>query len=213
MKVKWLGHATFLITSDTGTRIITDPYATDDRLLYGEIKKSADIITVSHDHFDHSNIAAVSGTPEVVKGDAEAKGIKFKGIPTYHDDAEGSNRGNNVIFCFDVDGVKLCHIGDLGHGLTDRQVAELGKVDVLLIPVGGFYTIDAAVASRICDQIKPGVIIPMHFKNNKCDFPIAGVDEFLRGKNNVIQLDTSETEFKAGELPVEPQIMVLKPAL
>ena len=109
--------------------------------------------------------------------------------------------------------MRLCHIGDLGHELTDRQAAELGKVDVLLIPVGGFYTIDAAVASQVCDQIKPGVIIPMHFKNNKCGFPIAGVDEFLQGKKNVMQLDNSEVEFKAGELPIETQITVLKPAL
>ncbi|MFC1981194.1 MBL fold metallo-hydrolase [Chloroflexota bacterium] len=113
MKVKWLGHASFLITSDTGTTIITDPYAPNDRLKYGEIKESADIITISHEHGDHNNVAAVGGNPEAVRGDTEVKGIEFKGIPTYHDDAEGSNRGNNVIFCFEVDGVKLCHIG--GH--------------------------------------------------------------------------------------------------
>lgn len=213
MKVKWLGHASFLITSDTGMKIITDPYAKDDRLKYGDIRESADIVTVSHDHFDHNNAAAVGGEPVVVRGSTEAKGIKFKGIPAHHDEAGGSQRGDNVIFCFEVDGVKVCHLGDLGHQLSDKQIAELGKIDVLLIPVGGFFTIDAAVATRLCGQLKPGVIIPMHFKNNKCNFPIAGVDEFLKGKKNVSQPDASEAEFKQGELPADTQIIVLKPAL
>ena len=213
MKVKWLGHASFMITSDTGVKIITDPYVTGGNLSYGEIKESADIVTVSHDHADHNNAAAVSGNPAVVRGNTEAKGIKFNGIPSYHDDIGGSQRGNNVIFCFEVDGVKVCHLGDLGHQLSDKQLAEMGQVDVLLIPVGGFFTIDAAAATQVCDRIKPGVIIPMHFKNDKCDYPIAGVGEFLRGKSNVSRPDASEVEFKQGELPTEAQIMVLKPAL
>ena len=213
MKVKWLGHASFLITSDTGTKIITDPYVTGGSLSYGEIKESADIVTVSHEHSDHNNVVAVSGNPAVVRGSIEVKGIKFNGIPSFHDKAEGSQRGNNVIFCFEVDGVKVCHLGDLGHQLSDKQAAELGQVDVLLIPVGGFFTIDAKAATQACDRIKPRVIIPMHFKNENVGFPIAGVDEFLKGKGNVSQPDVSEVEFKEGELPAETQIMVLKPVL
>jgi len=213
MKIKWLGHATFLITSNSGTKIITDPYATKDTLNYGEINESADIITVSHDHLDHNNVAVVSGNPEVVKKTTQIKGMKFKAIPTYHDDASGEKRGNNIIFCFEVDGINICHLGDLGHPLGDKQAAEAGKVDVLLIPVGGFYTIDATVAGQVCGQLKPRVIIPMHFKNDKCSFPINGVEDFLRGKRNVSRLNTSEIEFKAGELPSDTQIMVLVPAL
>ena len=217
MKIKWLGHASFLITSDVGTRIITDPYdpvyVAGDGPGYEEIKESADIVTTSHDHNDHNNVSAIQGNPQVIKGTAEAKGVKFQGIPTYHDEARGSKRGSNVIFCFEVDGVKICHLGDLGHELSDKQAAEPGKIDVLLIPVGGFFTIDAATASRVCDQIKPRVIIPMHYKNDKCGFPISGVDEFLRGKNNISQLNTSEVEIKADDLPVDTQIIVLQPAL
>ena len=213
MKVKWLGHATFVITLDTGTKIITDPYTPAEKLNYGEIKESADIVTVSHDHFDHSNVASVQGNPEVVRGTAEIKGVKFNGIPTYHDEAQGEQRGSNTIFCFEVDGVKVCHLGDLGHQLTDKQVAEIGKVDILLVPVGGFYTIDATVASKVCDQLKPKVIIPMHFKTNKCAFPISGADEFLHGKKDISRLEASEVEFRAGELPANTQIIVLKPAL
>ena len=215
MKIKWLGHASFLITSDAGTKIITDPYVAGGGLRYGEIKESADIVTVSHGHGDHNNVAAVQGNPEVVKEVApvEIKGIKFNGIPTYHDSAGGKERGNNIIFCFEVDGMRVCHLGDLGHQLGDKEVAELGKVDILLIPVGGFFTIDASVATEVCSKLTPRVIIPMHYKNDRCVFPIAGVDEFLQGKAGVSRLDASETEFKPGELPATAQIIVLKPAL
>jgi L-ascorbate metabolism protein UlaG (beta-lactamase superfamily) len=212
MKIKWLGHAAFLITTDSGTRIITDPYETSDALKYGEIVESADIVTISHEHGDHSNVAAVQGSPQVIRETTRAKGIDFRGISTYHDENAGSKRGKNTIFCFEVDGVNVCHLGDLGHLLSDKQAAEMGKIDVLLIPVGGFYTIDAKAASQLCDQLKPGGVIPMHYKNDKCTFPIASVDEFLRGKKNVAKMDASEVELKAGELPASTQIMVLQPA-
>jgi len=202
-----------MITSDIGTRLITDPYQPDEILTYGEINESADIVTVSHDHLDHSNVAAVRGGPEVVTGTAEIKGIEFKGIPSYHDDAGGQRRGKNTIFCFEVDGIRVCHLGDLGHLLSDKQVAEMGTVDILLIPVGGYFTIDAKAASEVCNSLAPKVIIPMHYKTDKCDFPIAGVDEFLRGKGDVSRLGASEVEFKQGELPATTQIIVLKSAL
>jgi L-ascorbate metabolism protein UlaG (beta-lactamase superfamily) len=125
----------------------------------------------------------------------------------------GKSRGKNTVFYFEVDGIRVCHLGDLGHQLSAQQVAELGKVDILLIPVGGYYTIDAKVAGQLCDRLKPKVIIPMHFKNDKCAYPIAGVDEFLKGKKGVSRLDASEVEFKQGELPATTQIMVLKSAL
>ena len=214
MKVKWLGHASFLITSDSGVKIITDPYVTSESLNYGEINESADIVTVSHEHGDHNNVAAVKGNPEIVKGTAKVKGIEFKATPTYHDEAEGSQRGNNNIFCFEVDGVRVCHLGDLGHPLSDKQMAELGRVDVLIAPVGGNYTIDAGVATQIGNKLTPKVVIPMHFRNDRCaSFPVAGVDEFLKGKKGVKRLNTSEVEFKQGELPAGTQIIVLKPAL
>jgi len=213
MKVKYLGHSAFVITSDAGLKIITDPYTRSPSLTYGEIKEAADIVTVSHDHLDHCNAAGVRGNPQVVKGAgrAVAKGIEFNGIASYHDEARGRMRGNNTIFCFEVDGIRVCHLGDLGHQLSSKQVAELGKVDVLLIPVGGYYTIDAKVATQVGNQVKPKVIIPMHFKTDKCGYPIAGVDEFLKGKEGVTRFDASEVDLKQGELPT--QIIVLQPAL
>lgn len=213
MKIKWLGHAAFLITSDSGTRIITDPYETSEGLKYGEITETADIVTVSHDHGDHSNVAAVKGNPQVVRDTTEVKGINIKAIPTAHDDKGGSERGKNTIFCLQVDGVRVVHLGDLGHLLTDNQVVEVGKVHVLLVPVGGHFTVDAGAAGEVCDQVRTRVIIPMHYKNDKCVFPIGGVDEFIKSKTNVTQVNGSEVEFTVPELPTSPQIMVLQPAL
>jgi len=213
MKIKYLGHACFMITSDAGIRIITDPYATGNGISYGEITESAEIVTVSHEHADHNNVAAVRGKPEVVRETTKVKEVEFKGIASYHDEAGGSKRGKNTIFCFEVDGIRVCHLGDLGHQLSDKQASELGGVDILLIPVGGYYTIDAKVATQVCDQLKPKVIIPMHFKTDKCGFPIAGVDEFLKGKEGVKKLNASEVEFKQAELPTSTQIIVLKSAL
>jgi len=215
MKIKYLGHSSFVITSDSGIKIIIDPYEAGGALGYGRIEESADIVIVSHDHFDHNNVAAVRGNPELVTGavTTKIKGIEFKGIPSYHDDAGGRQRGKNTIFCFEVDGIRVCHLGDLGHQLSAQQVADLSKVDILLIPVGGSVTIDAKVASQVGDKLAPRVIIPMHYKTAKCALPIAGVDEFLRGKEGVNKLDASEVEFKQGELPAQTQIIVLKSAL
>lgn len=214
MKIKWLGHATFLITSDAGVRIITDPYKTSANLTYGEITESADVVTVSHEHGDHNNVAAVAGNPVAVRNTARVKGIQFKATLTHHDDAGGSKRGNNTIFSFDVDGLKVCHLGDLGHPLSGSQVAEIGKVDILLAPVGGNYTIDARVATEIAGQLAARVIIPMHYNNERCStFPVAGVDDFLQRKPRVSRRDTSEVEFKPGEPAEAAQIIVLQPAL
>jgi L-ascorbate metabolism protein UlaG (beta-lactamase superfamily) len=215
MKVKYLGHAAFVVISDSGLKIITDPYGTSPDLTYGEINESADVVTVSHDHFDHCNVASVGGNPQVLRRaeSSTVEGVRFKGIISYHDDEGGRMKGNNIIFCFEVDRVKVCHLGDLGHLLDDKQRAEIGRVDILLVPVGGYFTIDAKTATEVCDQLKPRVIIPMHYRTNKSFPNIAGVEEFLRGKDNVKWLDTSQVEFKAGELPDAGQIIVLKPAL
>ena len=213
MKVKWLGHAAFLLTADDGTTVITDPYTAGDGLKYGAIKESADIVTVSHDHGDHNNTASVQGNPQVVRESAEVKGIKIRAISTHHDNSGGSERGNNTIFCFEIDRVKVCHFGDLGHLLTDNQVVEVGKVHVLLVPVGGNFTIDAKNATMVAEQVRARNIIPMHYKNDKCDFPIGGLDEFLKNKTNVTKVDGSEVEFKMGEMGTDVRILVLKPAL
>jgi L-ascorbate metabolism protein UlaG (beta-lactamase superfamily) len=215
MKVKWLGHACFLITSRTRLTVITDPYAVSGGINYSPIKEAADVVVVSHDHGDHSNVSAVKGNPEVIKGSGTktAKGIQFKGVATFHDDSQGQQRGENTVFCFTIDNLKLCHLGDLGHVLSPEQVTEIDGVDILFTPVGGFFTISASVASQVCDQLRPKIAIPMHWKTAKCAYPISGVDDFLKGKENVTRVAGSEVEFERGKLPTATGIVVLQPAL
>jgi L-ascorbate metabolism protein UlaG (beta-lactamase superfamily) len=215
MKVKWLGHASFLISSDSGLKIITDPYPQGSGLSYAPVNEPADIVTVSHDHFDHNSVSSVPGKPEVITGSGakNIKGIQFRGIATHHDESQGKERGTNTIFCFSVDGIKLCHLGDLGHRLSKEQIIEVGDVDILFIPIGGVFTIDAKMASTVIDDLKPKVAIPMHCKTPKCNWPLNTIEDFIAGKKNVKNLNSGEMEFKAGELPEATEIAALQPAL
>jgi len=218
MKIKWYGHAAFLITSDEGTKIIIDPYepgAFGGQLSYGRIQDQADIILTSHDHADHNYTKDLPGAPQVVKGSVSKtiKGISIKGISTYHDSSQGSERGANTIFTIQINHIQLCHLGDLGHLLSDKELADVGPVDILLIPVGGFFTIDPKEATGVAEQIKPKVLIPMHFKTGKCGFPIAPVDDFLKGKPSIKRPQTSEVTFGKATLPQQREIVVLEHAL
>ena len=215
MIIKWLGHSCFLITSNDGIKIITDPYTVGGGINYAPINETADIVLVSHDHGDHSNVSAISGKPEVVKGSGvkTVSGIQIRGVATHHDTSQGKLRGANTVFALTLEDINLCHLGDLGHVLSPEQINEIGGIDILLIPVGGFFTIDAAVANQVCNQLSPRVIIPMHFKTPSCDYPIASVDDFLKGKNDVITMDSSEVKFELKELPATAEIIVLRPAL
>ena len=219
MRVKWLGHACFLLTSNGGTRIMIDPYKVQGGLKYGEIHESADVVLISHEHGDHNNPSAVQGKPQVIKGPGakEAKGVKFKGVAAYHDEAKGTKRGNDTMFTFEVDGLHICHLGDLGHELGDADIKEIGRVDVLFVPIGGFYTLEPDVATRVTNKLAPKVIIPMHFKTPKVDTgtfgAIVGPEDFLKGKSHVERRGSSEIDFQAGELPATTQIVVLTPAL
>ncbi len=215
MIVKWLGHSSFMITSDKGVKIITDPYKTGRGLKYGEIKESADAVTVSHEHGDHNNTAVIGGNPQIIRGltPADVKGIKINGVATFHDAEQGNSHGTNTVFCFEVDGIRICHLGDLGHKLTEQQVGQIGRVDVLLTPMAGFFTMDAEVATEVANQLNPKVVIPMHFRNERCDYPISTVDDFLKGKKNVTTMNSSEIKLDSGKIPDETRIIVLKPAL
>jgi L-ascorbate metabolism protein UlaG (beta-lactamase superfamily) len=217
MKIKWLGHACFLLTSDGGLEIMTDPYEAGfrDIINYGPIKEAPDIVTISHQHGDHNYTGDLQGSPEIVQGDGThlVKGIEFMGIPCYHDRVSGQERGDNTIFCFTVDDIKICHSGDLGHPLDDSIVSSLGHVDVLLIPTGGSVaTLELDEAIDLWEKLQPGVIIPMHFRNEKCNFPKYGIEDLMKLKPMAIQTGKSEIEVSAGQPPVG-QILILEPAL
>lgn len=140
-------------------------------------------------------------------------GEKIETIPVYHDDSKGSERGNNLITVISSESLVLAHLGDLGHRLDPGIISKIGKLDILLLPVGGFFTIDAVTAIEVKNVLGPSVTIPMHYKTEKCGFPIAPVDAFTRGQRNVRVLDACEKEFKRVTLPKDPEIIVLKYAL
>jgi L-ascorbate metabolism protein UlaG (beta-lactamase superfamily) len=215
MKIKYLGHSSFLLVSRSNQRIITDPYTPGYDLKYNPINEPADIVTVSHSHDDHNNSSVIKGNPVIIKnpGSQLIKGIEIRALSVYHDANQGTKRGRNLIFCFNIDGLNICHLGDLGHTLNPEQISWLGPVDILMIPVGGYYTINAQEATGVVQSLHPGVVIPMHFKTPKLDYPIQGVDEFLKGKNQVSRLNSSEIEFTVDALPKENRIVVLQPAL
>jgi L-ascorbate metabolism protein UlaG (beta-lactamase superfamily) len=214
MRIKWLGHASFLITSQSDQRIITDPYHTDSHLFYNPINESAEIVTMSHGHGDHNNVKIIKGNPKILTeaGTQKIKEIDIKAIPVFHDGNRGSQRGNNLIFWFNVDGLNLCHLGDLGHRLSPELISDIEPVDVLFIPVGGFFTVDAVEATEIAQSIKPKIIFPMHYKTTKTDYPIAVLDEFLKDKKDVRRLDISEIEINKDSLPARTEIIVLQSA-
>ncbi len=176
---------------------------------------TAEIVLVSHSHFDHNNVGLVKGKPQVIQGYGKktAKGIEFNCVKTYHDDQQGkSGRGENTVFVWEMEGIKLAHCGDLGHLLTEQNLKDIGQVDVLMIPVGGFYTIDAKVATQNIEKLNPKVVIPMHYKTPVmgANFPIAKVDDFLVGKKNVQKVGENFLELSKDSLPKETTVYVLE---
>lgn len=222
MKLTYLAHACFLVTASDGTKIVLDPYESGGfggGIGYAPVGETADIVLVSHDHADHGHVKGVKGAlagqaPQVIRGVGvkSAKGIEFKGVATYHDAGRGAERGGNTAWCFAVDGVRLCHLGDLGHPLDQKQIQEIGEVDVLMLPVGGYFTIDASTAAAVAASLKPKVIVPMHYKTPKVNFPISPVDTFLAGKERVRRVGGSEIEFTSDTLPKQTEIIVLEHA-
>ena len=213
MKVRFLGHASFLITSEKGLRVITDPYRPgcfDGGIRYGPITEKADIVTISHEHDDH-NCPDIAGDPTFVRGAGkrDIKGIQITGIDAFHDESSGKQRGKNTIFNMTIDGMQVVHLGDLGHMLTDNHINKIGRVDVLFIPVGGFFTIGARVADDIVTKLKPKVVVPMHFKTDKCGFPIASVDEYIGNKH--VQKCEGDCDLSKDTLPIETSIYVMTP--
>ncbi|GKU27463.1 MBL fold metallo-hydrolase [Clostridium folliculivorans] len=182
MKIKWYGHSCFMITSENGTKIILDPYIS--MLGYKLPELEADIVATSHEHSDHNNINAVKNDFVHINkpGIFSEYGIEIKGVDTFHDKVSGAKKGKNTIFNFKVDDINVCHCGDLGHILDAKQVEEIGNVDVLLIPVGGGYTIDATDAVEVVKQLKPTVIVPMHYRTKALGpmgLAFAKVDKFI----------------------------------
>jgi L-ascorbate metabolism protein UlaG (beta-lactamase superfamily) len=217
MRIRWYGHSAFRITFADGMHVVVDPYesgAFGGAISYGPIRDAADIVLISHDHSDHNHTGGIAGAFTEVReaGLFEMGSITITSIATSHDPNGGSERGQNLIFVIDApaDGLRVVHLGDLGHTLNQDILSRIGRVDVLMIPVGGFFTIDAATATEVMNAVRPSITIPMHFKTEKVEFPITGVDEFTKDKERVRKMDASEMEVVKAELPREPEIRVLR---
>ncbi len=181
MLITYYGHALFALETADGHTLVTDPY--DDSVGYTIGRLQGDVVTVSHEHHDHNNISLVEGNPAVIRGEGvfdPLSNMRITGFPSFHDGQQGARRGRNTLYLMETDGLRLLHLGDLGHGLSPAACAALGRVDILMVPVGGYYTIDANQAVHLCHTLQPRIIIPMHYRTAASGrLPIAPVEDFL----------------------------------
>jgi L-ascorbate metabolism protein UlaG (beta-lactamase superfamily) len=212
MKIKWFGQSCFMITSENGTKVLIDPYHKMLRYKLPEIE--ANIVATSHNHSDHNNIKAVKGNFMHINesGSFSKDGIEIKGVQTFHDKVSGAKRGKNTIYTFKVDGINVCHCGDLGHTLDSNLAKEIGKVDILLLPVGGRATIDAIDAVNVMKQLNPTVVIPMHYRTKALGifgFLFAKVDKFISASGLTVK-EQDVLELNQGNINDYSGIVVLK---
>jgi L-ascorbate metabolism protein UlaG (beta-lactamase superfamily) len=196
----WLGHSCFRIKGK-GVTLLTDPY--DESIGYSLGNPEADIVTSSHPHPGHGFTSGVGGKPKIVRGpgEYEISGVFITGIATFHDAEKGQERGRNTVYLIEMEDIKLCHLGDLGHPLSTEQVEEIGNVELLMVPVGGFSTIDAVTAAETVRLLQPAIVIPMHFQTEAVRFQLASVERFLR-----------EMGIKAG-LEAQPRLSITRAGL
>lgn len=210
MDISWHGQACFKIKAKSAT-ILIDPFDPTKTGLKSPKDLSADMVLKTHDHPDHNYFDELVGDPVQISGpgEYEVKGVSIVGVSTFHDKTEGSERGKNTVYNLQVDGLSIVHLGDLGHLLTENQIASIGNTDILMIPVGGFYTIDAKEAAEVVAQLEPSVILPMHYSIDGHNPNLTGVEPFLKemGIENISPLP--KLSITKDKLPDEPQVVVL----
>jgi len=217
LKVQWFGQACFLITSPAGAKILIDPFGPD--LGYPMPSVSPDVVLISHEHFDHNYVKTAQGNPKIIHGldpatqdwnvvDEKVKDVHIYGVGVYHFEKESdSKRGKDMVMVLELPGMRVAHVGDLGRPLTLEQVKKIGAVDVLLVPVGSVYTIDASGADRVIKQLNPKIIFPMHYKTQALKLGLDPLDKFIAEKKNVTTV--TGNEYLIDKLPAKQQIIVL----
>ena len=206
LQIRWHGHACWEITNDI--TLVTDPH--DGKSIGIPAPNVAgDIILVSHDHYDHNSVKSVEKESSKVVTDVRKRtieNVEICGVDSFHDEDRGAKRGSNIIYKFEIDEIKFCHLGDLGHELDEDAVQKIGEVDILFIPIGGTFTVDDKQAWNVINKIKPKIIIPMHYKIGGLSLPIAGIDPFLeQAKEKIIPVG-NEIDIEKEDLPTEPEI-------
>lgn len=208
MEILWLGHACFRLRGREAT-IVTDPCPPASGYSLG--KPSAHIVTISHDHQGHCYLKGVAGSPKVINGpgEFEVAGVFIAGITTYHDDRKGALRGRNIAYVIEMEEMRICHLGDLGHVPTAEQGEELSGVDILLIPVGGRSTIDGAVAAEVVSLLEPRLVIPMHYRTDAAKVPLDPLDRFLKEMGIASYEARPKLTVSKSALPSETQVVIL----
>jgi L-ascorbate metabolism protein UlaG (beta-lactamase superfamily) len=215
MEITFIGHSCFKIKGKTVTLVI-DPYEPKETG-YKLPKLEADVLLSSHEHYDHGYLEGVTGATLQITtaGEYETKGVYIEGIPTFHDEKKGKERGRNIMYQIHMDGLVILHMGDLGHELTKETIEKLNQVDVLLIPVGGTYTISSKVATKVISSVEPKIVVPMHYKTKATgkDLKVLeSVDKFLdeMGVEKVVEVDKLKLAGKS-DIPDETEVIVIKP--
>lgn len=204
----WFGHSMFLIKSKD-LSIVTDPF--DPSIGYSFPDISADIVLISHGHYDHNYLAKIKGGPEIVdrEGTHEIKGISIEGFPSYHDAVGGSQRGKNLIMQWELEGMKLSHLGDLGEAVDEEKKRILSTTDILFIPIGGMVTIGAEEALRYLDEIKPKIAFPMHYKTPDLNISVEPIEKFTRNFSNCKEIGKSSISISKNDLPQATEVWIL----
>jgi L-ascorbate metabolism protein UlaG (beta-lactamase superfamily) len=214
--VAWYGQSMFTLKVSAGPLIMIDPVSANVGYKVAPIE-GVDAVAITHEHSDHNNLALAPGGPKVLRGlaggewakiDETIKGARIRTAGVYHDNAQGSTRGKNAVFVIEANGLRIVHLGDLGHLLSPQQVTAIGPVDVLIIPVGGNYTIDPASATQVADSLKPSVVIPMHYKTTVATAAVGPVDAFLTGKT-VQRIAGNQVTLSAATLPKTMTVYLL----
>jgi L-ascorbate metabolism protein UlaG (beta-lactamase superfamily) len=207
---RWFGHNCFRIRSREAV-ILTDPV--DKSTGFSLPKQTADIVTVSHDHPGHANLAAVKPDYFTISGpgEYEVHGVFITGVRTYHDTERGAARGYNTVYLIELEGMQICHLGDLGHPLTEEQAEALTNTDVLLIPAGGGSVIDSERAAEVVAQLQPKLVVPMQFKTAKGDKDLAEVAEFCRHLGVEMPAAEEKLTLRSSDLTEQMQAVVLTP--
>ena len=212
MKIRYLGHSSFLLTDGLGTRIVTDPYEGVGFSMPRGVQ--AEGVSVSHAHFDHCNAAAISGNPVIFDkaGNFALNAVQISAVNSFHDEVGGKKRGPNLIFRFQMDGMTVCHFGDLGEPCSPARIESVGPVDILLIPVGGNYTIDAVQAKEYVDKLRPAVIIPMHYKTPKLKIDLCPLAPFIDAAKDCRIHNLNDCEASVSRMSLgEDRVIVLRP--
>ncbi len=215
MKITYFGHATFMLESGA-TTILIDPF--DEQVGYPMPRVNAGFVLVSHEHGDHNYVAMVEGRPRIIRGLVEGKwrtiretvdGVAISSVPTYHDATKGAERGRNTVFIVEGEGLRIVHLGDLGHPLDDEAAKAIGRSDVLMVPVGGHFTVDAPQAHAVVARLRPGIAIPMHYKTEvNGGWPIGLIDPFLAAVRSPKRVGHTVSVEKA-TVPKETEVWVM----